>query len=687
MAIEEYRRKRDFARTPEPAPAEVERAGRAFVVHRHEARRLHYDLRLEAGTVLACFAVPKGFSYDPADKRLAVHTEDHPLEYEKFSGVIPRGQYGAGTMQIWDAGTYELIKGPKTRGGPPDINTALAKGELKLVLKGQRLRGEWHMVQTKREGGRDWLLFKARDRYAGSGSDLFAGLDLGRAKRGPAPARVKLMEPGAEAAPFSDPDWMFEPAFPGRRVLVSVSGEAVTLRCGTDDLAAAVPRIARELASVRADAALFDGVLVGVDDKGRPDEQVLAAGLESGGDGLLLYLSDVLYAEEWDLRALPLRERKTALRNLVPELRRVLTVDPIAERGQELAGAAAAAGLAAIIAKRAEAPYRAGPSVDWRLVPATAATAASTPRRAAAAGARRGPRSAGGDAPAISNPRKVYWPEQGYTKGDLVAYYDRVADLIVPYIRERPLHLYRWPDGVRGKSFYQKQLPELPDWVDTVNVAGEDEEPVRYIVCGDRRTLLYVINLGSIDLHPWFSRRGSLDSPDWAVLDLDPKEAPFASVIRIAREAGKLLRGLGLEPYLKTSGSSGLHVFVPLAPGYSYEHSRMFAEAVARLLVRDNGEIATVERSVGRREGKVYVDFLQNRREQTVVPPYVARPVEAASVSMPLEWDELESDFAVADFTIANAPARLARTGDLFRPALERPQDLGPAIEALGKYL
>jgi bifunctional non-homologous end joining protein LigD len=206
-------------------------------------------------------------------------------------------------------------------------------------------------------------------------------------------------------------------------------------------------------------------------------------------------------------------------------------------------------------------------------------------------------------------------------------------------------------------------------------------------MCNNRRALLTLINTGSIDLHPWFSHQGSLDSPDWAVLDLDPKEAPFSSVIKIARAAGRLLRGLGLEPYLKTSGSTGLHVYLPLKPGYTFEQSRMFCEAVARLLVRDHPDLATVERAVSRREGRVYVDFLQNRREQTVVPPYVVRPVEAASVSMPLEWDVLEEDFRIEDFNLVSAPRRLERTGDLFRTALSRPQDLAPAIQALEKML
>ncbi len=206
-------------------------------------------------------------------------------------------------------------------------------------------------------------------------------------------------------------------------------------------------------------------------------------------------------------------------------------------------------------------------------------------------------------------------------------------------------------------------------------------------MCNDRKALLTLINTGSIDLHPWMSRKGSLDSPDWAFIDLDPKDAPFSSVIKLAREIGKLLRGIGIEPYLKTSGSTGLHVCIPLKPVYSFEQSRMFCEAVARIIVRDHGDISTVERVVSRREGKVYLDFLQNRREQTIVPPYVVRPVEAASVSMPLAWDELESEFRVQDFTLVNAPQRVERTGDLFRTALTRPQDLAQAIQALEKSL
>jgi bifunctional non-homologous end joining protein LigD len=653
MAMGEYQSKRDFQKTPEPKPGAGQSKGNRFVVHRHEARNLHYDLRVEADGVLACWAVPKGFSYAPSDKRLAVRTEDHPLLYTDFEGVIPKGQYGAGTMKIWDEGDYEVRKAPS-------IAKALEKGEVKLELKGRRLRGEWHLVRTKGGEGKDWLLFKARDRYAGSGSDLFGGADMSRALRKPVPRTMARMEAKPGYLAFSDAAWLFEPAFVGKRVLVWLQGDESALRSSDGDLAPKLPALAKALSGVRAETAVLDGVVVG---------------------SVALYLFDVLYAEEWDLRKLPLRERKSVLRALLPESGTLFLVDAIAERGEALAQAALDSGLVGIVGKKADSPYRAGESDDWRLI-----AVKPDAKKPKAAAARRAPAADGGIT--ITNPRKVYWPEQGYTKADLVGYYDRVANWILPYLKDRPLHMFRWPDGIRGKSFYQKQLPDgLPDWVETVDVAQQGEEPLFYIMCNDRRTLLTLINLGSIDIHPWMSRKDSLDSPDWAFLDLDPKEATFSSVVKIARSLGKLLRGLGIEPYLKTSGSTGLHVCIPLKPGYTYAQSRMFCEAVARLIVRDNGDIATVERVVSQRRGKVYIDFLQNRREQTIVPPYVVRPVEAASVSMPLAWDELEGEFRLEDFTLVTAPARVERTGDLFRTALSAPQDLAPAIEGLAKYL
>jgi len=671
----DYEKKRDFERTPEPSGKRPRRQASAppmFVVHRHEARRLHYDLRLERRGVLLSWAVPKGFSYDPSDKHLAVRTEDHPFEYVDFHGVIPKGEYGAGTMQIWDRGRVEFLNGTD---GPE-------QGEVKLRLYGRRLRGEWHLVRTK-QGPNTWLLFKSRDRYAGLRRDSVLGADLSRAREAPLPRRVVPMEPGQESAPFSNTAWLFEARFAGRRVLARKDGETVQL-VGERR---APPGVLEDLARIRAERALIDGVLVALDEHERPSRELLEERLAAGGEGVVLHAIDLLHFEDYDLRRLPTLERKAALRGLLPPLAHVLFTDHVLGRGEDLVEAVRAAGLPGVIAKRADAPYRAGSSADWRAIAVTAAPRArgALPVRKAL---RRAVRARKASRVAFTNTDKVFWPAEGYTKGDLLAYYEQVADVLLPYLRDRPIHLNRFPDGITGKSFYQKEAkPGTPDWVRTVDIGSKSRgEALRYMVCDDRDTLLWLVNLGSIDLHPWMSRVDSRDSPDWAVIDLDPKEAPFTDVIRIAREVGRLLRGIGLVPHLKTSGSTGLHVFVGLRPGYTYAQSEMFCESVARIVARDLPEIATVERSLAERGGKVYVDFGQNRKGQTVVPPYVVRPVRGASVSTPLEWDELEADLQIAHFTIQNVPERLERLGDLFRGVLSAPQDLGPAIERLETY-
>lgn len=677
--LADYRKKRDFAATPEPKGERgPERSDVVFVVHRHEARQLHYDLRLEHDGVLKSWAVPRGFSYDPAEKRLAVRTEDHPLAYEHFSGRIPKGQYGAGTMLRWDHGRFRLVKAP-------DWATAMAQGELKVLLFGRKLRGEWHLVRTT-QGPNTWLLFKSKDRYAGPARDSVLGIELDGA-----PCRD--VEPGepmraADARePFRDHDWLFEMEFVGRRLRVSHRAGTVP----TSDVGIALPpRVVQGLSQVRAERAEFDGVLLALDTAGRPSTSALEAALAGGDDARIAYCAfDLLQWEEHDLRALPLLDRKAALRAVVPAHPHLQFVDHVRGDGPALLDAIAAAGLPAAIGKRATSPYVAGRSDAWVRVPvvaeaAVAADARTAPRPPAAAPPSAAPRARWRP----SNLAKVYWPAEGYTKGDLITYYRAVADALLPHLHDRPLHLNRFPDGIDGKSFYQREVKEgSPDWLRTVPIP-HDGQLVPHHVVDDLDALLHVVNLGSIDLHPWLSRVGSLDQPDWAVLDLDPKTAPFAHVVRIARAAGRLLRGIGLRPLLKTSGKSGMHVFVPLRPGYGYEHTRMFLEAVARVLVRELPDIATVERLPDQRSGRVYLDFLQNRRSQTIVPPYSVRPVRGASVSAPLAWDELEDpELSPQRFTIHTMPPRLLERGDLFRAALEDKQDLLPAIAALEELL
>jgi len=670
--LAEYREKRDFAATPEPDPAQpTTRSDDVFVVHRHEARQLHYDLRLERNGVLKSWAVPRGFSYAPSEKRLAVRTEDHPLEYEHFHGRIPKGQYGAGTMTIWDRGTYELVK-------IPTWQQAMEQGELKIVLNGRRLRGEWHLVRTQ-QANNSWLLFKSKDRFSGPDRDSVLGVELDDAPRRDVTAPVDVMRAAGERGAFRDPAWLFEMQFAGLRVLARKAGDDAAL-LGVDGVP---PRVAQGLAALRADVALLDGVLVATDDNGRPSRARLDDALANArGDELLYYAFDLLQWEDYDLRALPLVDRKAALRALLGDRSGVQFVDHVAGDGPALLRAIDDAGLPGAIGKRAASRYTEGPSDDWQHVPAGA--------RAEAAGTSAA-------SPAIptatsrfkpSNLGKVYWPAEGFTKGDLLAYYAAIADALLPHLQRRPVHFNRFPDGIDGKSFYQREVKDgTPDWVGRADVP-HDGALVPHHVIDDRDSLLYAVNLGSIDLHPWLSRVGTFEQPDYAVIDLDPKDAPWPHVVRIARATGRLLRGIGLRPLLKTSGKTGMHVFVPLQPGYTYEHSKMFCEAVARVLVRELPDIATVERLPQNRDGKVYVDFLQNRKSQTIVPPYSARPVRAASVSAPLLWDELEdSALTPQRFTIQTMPQRVAERGDLFANALTDRQDLLPAIAALEEVL
>jgi bifunctional non-homologous end joining protein LigD len=676
----EYQAKRDFGKTPEPPPAAVSGAAEetregAFVIHRHEARNLHYDLRLEMEGVLKSWAVPKGFSYVSANKHLAVQTEDHPIEYLHFDGVIPKGEYGAGTMTIWDSGRFEIV-------GKVDGLRGLADGKLEFVLNGGRLRGQWHMVRLK-TSERDWLLFKYRDRYAIPENESPFPLDLSREKRTKMPARVSVMACGETSSPFSAPEWLFELRFTGMRLVAFIDGETIRFGDAAGRRAdVQLPRIEAALRKLRAERAVIDGVLVALDENGRPDPTRLAAALEGDGSGLSYYVFDLLYFDEWSLQKHTLLDRKRSLAAILPRSDVLLYVDHVMGRGDDLHRVVQSGGLSGVVAKDSRSRYRGGPSTDWREVLASADAPSDRSVLESLESAGRSVVSR----VKISNPQKVYWPDEGITKGELIEYYDRMSDYVLPYLRDRPVHMLRYPDGIYGKFFYQKNVTgRIPDWVPTVLLNEEDGEEVRYVVCNDRDTLLHLVNLGSIDLHPWHSRVDDLESPDFAIIDLDPSEVNFAKVVRLAQTIGKILHGAGLRPLLKTSGATGMHVYVPLVRGYSYEQARMFCEIVARMTVREHKEIATVERVVAKRDTRVYVDFGQNRREQTIAPPYAVRPVPGATVSAPLDWDELTTRLHPSQFHLRNVPERVSRLGDLFRAALDDPQDLSEAIESLSR--
>lgn len=290
---------------------------------------------------------------------------------------------------------------------------------------------------------------------------------------------------------------------------------------------------------------------------------------------------------------------------------------------------------------------------------------------------------------AFSNLDKVFWPEEGYTKGDLIEYHRAVAEWMLPYLRDRPLVMTRYPDGIDGKSFFQKDAPPYaPDWIRRVTVWSEgSQRELSYFVAEDVESLLYVVNLGTIPLHVWSSRVETLASPDWCVLDLDPKEASFGHVVKLARTIHDLCGEIGLPSFAKTSGSTGIHVLIPLGGQLTYEQSRTLGQLLARVVVAEEGEVATLERSPERRDGKVYVDFVQNGHGRLIAAPFTVRPKPGAPVSAPLSWDEVDEGLRIEDHTIATLPERMEGLGeDPLRPVLELEPDLLGALERLAGW-
>jgi len=810
-----YRAKRSPGGTPEPIGAVGPADGRLFVVHKHAASHLHWDLRLQMGGVLRSWAVPKGPSADPADKRLAVHVEDHPLEYADFEGIIPEGNYGAGAVIVWDRGEWVALEDPVA---------GLAKGKLLFDLRGYKLRGRWTLVKIKK-GEREWLLIKERDQHVRvpgtefpeqsvlSGltvEELQAGQDRAEAVRarlrdleapaGPVPpdaGYLMLAEPRAEA--FDRDGWLFEIKYDGYRMLAAAGrGDGQLVSRNGNDYTASFPELARALRALPFSHVVLDGEVVVHDGAGLPSFQRLQkrARLTRAPDvrraavelPAAFYVFDVLGFEDWDLRELPLVERKAVARMLLPPVGPLRFADHVEGMGVAFYDQAVRLGLEGIVAKRADAPYRAGRSVLWLKVRADrtddfvvvgftapkgaregfgalhvawyedevlvyagrvgtgfrgedlvairdtlegmavdAAPCAGAPagaehrwtrptmvaevrykeiteegllrqpvfvrfrddkppedclRRSAAEGDTAQPAPevrAGRVEIALTNLDKVFWPADGYTKGDLIAYYRTIAPAMLPYLEDRPLVMTRFPDGIEGKSFFQKDAPVFaPDWIRTEVVYSDDaEREVRYFVADDVDALAYVANLGTVPIHIWASRIATLEQPDWAIIDLDPKEAPFAHVVTVARAARELCATIDLPCFVKTSGSTGLHLLLPLGRRCTHEQARVLAELLARVLVADLPEIATVKRLPTQREGKVYLDYLQNGRGKLLVAPFCVRPLPGAPVSTPLTWDEVVPDLDIRRFTIRSVPERVTQLGaDPLRGVLAEQPDL-----------
>lgn len=833
-SLDAYRAKRSASATPEPfGESGSERPG-LFVVQKHAASHTHYDFRLEMGGVLLSWAVPKGPSLDPEDKRLAVHTEDHPLEYADFEGIIPAGNYGAGAVIVWDQGlaVHHL-----------DPEEGLATGKLLFELRGYKLRGLFTLVRTTRSP-KEWLLIKKPDAGASGrtveemdDASVFSGLtveelgdgtargrdvstrlaELGARRRRLRPEQVKVMLARLQPDPFSRPGWVFEIKYDGYRVVAGRAAAASGSRPETRifyrsgrEATPSYPDLARAISALPYDGLVIDGEVVVLDERGHPSFQLLQkrAQLSRRRDieratvplPAVLFVFDLLAFDGYDLRSLPLVERKELLSRLLPASGPLRYVDHVEERGEEMYEAVRGMGLEGMVAKRGDSVYRGGRSERWikirtertgdfavvgytdpkgsraglgalhlavrqggemvyvgavgtgftdrllaELATALATTERSTPAFDGPAPSGREhhwvepalvvevryiqytadgqlrhpvfarlrddksidecvrddappattpdePRVAIDERPAVdvTRPAKIFWPREGYTKGDLDAYYQAVAPWLLPLIGDRPLVLDRYPDGVEGKSFFQKNAPEfVPDWIRTEPIWTEDEgDEKNYFIANDAQSLRYLVNLGAIPLHVWSSRLGSLQRPDWCVLDLDAKSAEFRHVVTVARAIHRLCDSIELPAFVKTSGATGLHVLIPLSAASTFDQSKLLAELLARIIATELGEISSIDRLPKSRQGKVYLDFGQNGQGKLIVAPYSVRPLPGATVSTPLRWTEVTARLDPARFTLKTVPARLRRLRqDPWKGLLDARTDLGAALARLAEVV
>jgi len=736
-----------------------------FVVQRHAARRLHYDFRLERDGALASWAVPKGIPLRRGERHLAVHVEDHPLEYADFEGTIPAGEYGAGTVEIWDRGSYELLE-EKRDGG------------LTVRLHGNRLDGVWTLVPAGLDGDpRNWLLL--RKDAAGDGASRY----------------TPMLSTASDSLPHGE-GWVYEPKWDGFRAIVAISGGEVTLtsRNGNDltERFASVARSAR--LGIRAADAVLDGEICALDERGRSSFSLL----QQGEGTLALVLFDLLELDSEPLVALPLEERRRRLGGVVNSSLGGVVVSPQFDDGEALLVAARKQGLEGVVAKRLDSRYLPGRrGTEWRKVKVkgrqevvVAGYTKGQGRRAGGFGALVvGVHEAGGlrwagnvgtgfadaeierllgllkplerpDSPFSEVPKmprvrhsdvvwveptlvaevefaewtregrlrapvyvglredksaadvrrertplptvlrkgrrelrlrnvdKPFWPEEGITKGDLIAYYRDVAEVLVPHLRGRPFTMKRYPDGWQGNHFFQKQAPShMPSWIKRAPFPASTREGERkiieYALVDDELALLWMANMGCIDLHAWSSRVDRPDRPDWVMFDLDPSEGiGFEEVVTVARLVKETLDLLELEGFPKTSGSRGVHILVPIARRHSYADAREFAAIVAGALARAHPGLVTTEWARRKRRG-VLVDANQNGSGKTNASVYSVRPRAGAPVSTPLRWDEVVTGLDPTAFTMDAVLDRVARDGDLFAGVLAGKQSLTTALRAL----
>ena len=915
--LAEYKKKRDFTRTREPSgdkPVAPARAGHLrFVIQKHAARNLHFDLRLELDGVMKSWAVPKGPSLDPSVKRLAMQVEDHPIDYNTFEGTIPQGEYGGGTVMVWDHGTYSSDVAKSAKEEEDAIREGLKRGDLKITFHGKRLHGSFALIRMKysRDSSSSakpqWLLIKHRDEFA-TDEDVVAenmtSVDTGRtmeeiaagkprvwhSNREPK-AKKSLSVTRADQTPKSSVNddssatrissaslepmyasigteipgagWTFEPKYDGVRVLAYATASDVKLitRNGKDK-AKQFPEIVaslKKLASQTKRPLVLDGEIVALID-GEParfqelqsrmhvkDTHIIERHSSTTPSALILF--DILMDGDEILLREPWSERRARLVKRLGkrETDQLRVTESIEGNGKKMLDQAKRQGWEGVITKRIDSRYEPGHrSRDWlklkiefrqefvvggyteprnsrehigaillgyfdkdrfiyvghtgggfsrqglqemygllkplerktspfvetpktnekahwvepnvvvevkfsewtadrrlrqpiflgvrddkdarevgvektsvqKKVPPEGAVEKKQPRQVIAARAQSRTRQTqpaarqrsrkrqtgydadtllsqltdiekkGGDATLdfgggkslkVSNLDKVFFPKEKFTKGDVMRYYVRIADYILPTILDRPLVLKRFPNGIDGESFYQQKASETtpPEVrVEEIITDNGDKQP-RYIG-GDLLTLLYTVQLGAISVDPWHSHVPVLEYADYTIIDLDPgPRANFGRVVQIARWTKEVIDGFGLSAAIKTSGSSGLHIYLPLPPRTPNDAATLVAQVIATKVAAAHPKEATIERFVkARGAATVYVDYLQNIQGKTVAGPYCVRAKPGATVSTPLEWSELTDDLDPRDFHLGNAAERFEKIGDIWNEAMKKKNSL-----------
>jgi bifunctional non-homologous end joining protein LigD len=773
--LSEYKRKRDPKATPEPFGS---RKGKTkepiFVVQRHDARSLHYDFRLEKDGTLLSWAVPKGVPLEPGEQHLAVHVEDHPLEYATFEGEIPKGQYGAGTVEIWDSGSYELLEEKKN-------------GGLTVRLHGTKLQGTWALVPAHLSGDeKNWLIVRKRDETAAAPR---------RSGRTYAPMLATLADEVPRGA-----GWEFEVKWDGYRAIATVAGSDVTLTSRNgNDLTSRFQNVAKETTkAVKTPDCVLDGEVCALDESGRSSFSAMQQG--KAGTPIVYYVFDVLEIEGEPVIDLPLVERRKLLGGLLDRRNKTVRLSETFEDGQALLEAAKQRQLEGIMAKRLDSRYLPGKRTrDWLKIKThseqefvVAGYTKGTGRRASSFGALvlgyyvggelvyagnvgtgfnskeieklldklrplrrdtppfrevpkmpkvrksdviwvepklvaevefaewthdgrlRAPSYQGlrEDKPAedvrreepitdvvrkgsrelkLSNLDKVFFPVERITKGDLLEYYRTVAPVLLPHLKERPFTMVRWPDGIEGKKFFQKDAPShMPEWIPRFRTQVSTRESprtkkwVNFPVVNDELALLWMVNMGCIDMNTWYSRIDKPDRPDFVLFDLDPTpEVPWTQTVEVALILKELLDALELKSFPKTSGGKGFHVLLPIDRRSTYEDTRRFAEHVAGAIARTHPKLATTEWSKAKRRG-VLIDANQNGEGKTIASAYSVRPKPGAPVSTPLTWDEVNDKLNPSIYTMPVVLERVRQHGDLYAGVLTTRQSLSKALKSIG---